>query len=52
MSTTENALSVHLVVAECSQDDLLKKLKHDLHEEFEFVHTIIQLENKNLNDSL
>jgi cobalt-zinc-cadmium efflux system protein len=52
MSTTENALSVHLVVAECSQDDFLKKLKHDLHEEFEIVHTTIQLERKGLDDSL
>lgn len=52
MSTTENALSAHLVVAECSQDDLLKKLKHDLHKEFEIIHTTIQLERKELNDSL
>jgi cobalt-zinc-cadmium efflux system protein len=52
MSTTENALSAHLVVTECSQDDFLKKLKHDLHEKFEIIHTTIQLERKELDDSL
>jgi cobalt-zinc-cadmium efflux system protein len=52
MSTTENALSVHLVVTECNQDDFLKKLKHDSHEEFEILHTTIQLENESLDDRL
>lgn len=52
MSTTENALSVHLVVGECDQDDFLQRLKHDLHEEFEIVHTTIQLERDGLDDSL
>jgi Co/Zn/Cd efflux system component len=33
-------------------DHFLKKLKHDLHEEFEIVHTTIQLERKGLDDSL
>lgn len=52
MSTTENALSVHLVVDECSHDEFLKKLKHDLHEEFDIVHTTVQLEQEELDDSL
>lgn len=52
MSTTENALSVHLVISECSQDDFLKQLKHDLHDEFEIIHTTIQLEDSALDDSL
>ncbi|MTI88989.1 MAG: cation transporter [Balneolaceae bacterium] len=52
MSTTENALSVHLVITECSQDDFLKTLKHDLHDKFEIIHTTVQLERKGLDDSL
>lgn len=51
MSTTENALSVHLVVNPVS-DELLKRLKNELHEKFGIEHTTIQLENTNLNDAL
>ena len=52
MSTTENALSAHLVVATNGSDDLLKKIKHDLHEKFEIIHTTIQFEQSGLNDML
>lgn len=53
MSTTENALSVHLLVSnKHNSDELLTRLKHDLHERFEIVHTTIQLENTALNDAL
>jgi cobalt-zinc-cadmium efflux system protein len=52
MSTTENALSAHLVVAEEAGDELLKILKNDLHEEFKIVHTTIQLEKEGLDDGL
>ena len=53
MSTTENALSVHLVLKEEKADDkFLKKLKEELHERFEIMHTTIQLEQDRLDDSL
>lgn len=51
MSTTENILSVHLV-AETISDDLLKHIKHELHDKFGIIHTTIQLEQSGLNDSL
>ncbi|SHF05184.1 cobalt-zinc-cadmium efflux system protein [Fodinibius roseus] len=51
MSTTENALSVHLVVNPVS-DDLLKRLKRELHEKFGIEHTTVQLENTDLDDAL
>lgn len=51
MSTTENALSVHLVVNPVS-DELLKRLKSELHEKFGIEHTTIQLENTDLDDEL
>lgn len=51
MSTTENALSVHLV-ADSRSDDLLKRIKHDLYEQFGIIHTTIQLEQSELDDSL
>ncbi|SMO47407.1 cation diffusion facilitator family transporter [Fodinibius sediminis] len=52
MSTTENVLSVHLVVAEEASDDLLKRIKHELHDKFGITHTTIQLEQSRLDDSL
>lgn len=51
MSTTENALSVHLVVNPVS-DELLKRIKSKLHEKFGIKHTTIQLENTDLDDAL
>ncbi|MCW9706681.1 cation diffusion facilitator family transporter [Fodinibius salsisoli] len=51
MSTTENALSVHLVT-DAASDELLKKLKHALHEEFGIEHSTLQLEQADLDDSL
>ena len=52
MSTTENALSVHLVTQDTPSDKLLTDLKHSLHEEFGIEHTTIQLENTELDDAL
>lgn len=53
MSTTENALSVHLLVTDkYNTDQLLTKLKRGLKDRFNIVHTTIQLENTELNDSL
>ncbi len=52
MSTTENALSVHLVTQDTPSDKLLTDLKHSLHEKFGIEHTTIQLENTELDDAL
>jgi cobalt-zinc-cadmium efflux system protein len=53
MSTTENALSVHLVIHEdTNQDLLLKQIKHKLKESFDIHHSTIQIELNKINDSL
>ena len=53
MSTTENALSVHLVTGKTTSPDAsLQQLKEDLHNEFGISHTTIQLEQSNLEDQL
>ena len=44
MSTTEAALTVHLVVPEENTDALLAKVQHELHHHFEIRHTTIQIE--------
>ncbi|MFZ1430869.1 MAG: cation diffusion facilitator family transporter [Geminicoccaceae bacterium] len=45
MSTTETALTVHLVrPAEAMDDGLLARLRHDLHHQFGIAHTTIQVE--------
>ena len=45
MSTTETALTVHLVRPQAALDDgLLARLRHELHERFEIQHATIQIE--------
>ena len=45
MSTTEVALTVHLVKPDASIDDgWLESIRHELHERFEIEHTTVQLE--------
>ena len=44
MSTTETALSVHLVVPEGHKDQFLYDIREKLHEKFEITHTTIQIE--------
>jgi cobalt-zinc-cadmium efflux system protein len=44
MSTTESAMTVHLVVPEGGSDSFLSKIKHHLHHHFNIVHTTIQIE--------
>ena len=46
MSTTENALTVHLVVPSGSNNNkLIESINHELHEKFNIGHTTIQIEN-------
>jgi cobalt-zinc-cadmium efflux system protein len=45
MSTTETALTAHLVKADAQIDDeLLCQIERELHERFEIVHATIQFE--------
>src|SRR5262249_55574788 len=47
MSTTETALTAHLVKAERDDDDnFLSRVADELHHQFEIGHTTIQVENK------
>jgi cobalt-zinc-cadmium efflux system protein len=51
MSTTETALTAHIVTEEESQNDaLLKILNKGLHDKFGIEHTTIQLENNLIDD--
>lgn len=52
MSTTENALSVHIILNCDSSDDFLKELKEELKEHFKIHHSTIQIEVSDLKDSL
>ena len=46
MSTTENALSAHIVIPNISdQDKILAELGEELHEQFEILHTTFQIES-------
>ncbi|MGY2894822.1 cation diffusion facilitator family transporter [Deinococcus sp. UYEF24] len=44
MSTTETALTVHLVVPEGLPDEGLQQLRHELHEQFGVEHATVQIE--------
>ncbi len=45
MSTTESALTVHLIMPQPPADDkFIAQVKHELHEDFEIGHTTIQIE--------
>lgn len=49
MSTTEVALTVHLVMPQPPADDkFLHEVNHELHEHFEIGHTTIQIEHGDL----
>lgn len=52
MSTTETALTAHIVTEEQSKNDqLLKTLNKGLHDKFRIAHTTIQLENNLIDDN-
>ncbi|MBN1300135.1 MAG: cation transporter [Melioribacteraceae bacterium] len=52
ISTTENALTVHLLVAEYQRDDkLLKKVCADLYDKFNIHHPTIQIERETVSES-
>ena len=44
MSTTETALTVHLVVPEGLADEGLQRLRHELHQQFGVEHATVQIE--------
>ncbi len=44
MSTTEAAMTVHLVMPDGGSVAFLSKVKHDLHHNFNIIHTTIQIE--------
>ena len=46
MSTTETALTAHLIMPGGQDDEFLYQLREELHEKFEISHTTIQVENK------
>ena len=46
MSTTEVALSVHLIVEDTIPNDFLSHLQQQLHDDFEIEHSTIQIERK------
>lgn len=52
MSTTENVLSVHIVLKTDKSDQFLQKIKEELREKFNIHHSTIQVEVSDLNDSL
>ena len=50
LSTTEAALTVHLVLVDCQQsNELLHEINHELHERFGIGHATIQFESANEN---
>lgn len=46
LSTTEVALSVHLIVADSLNNDFLSKIQHHLHDRFRIKHATIQVERQ------
>lgn len=52
MSTTENVLSVHIVLKTGKPDEFLKEIKKELKEKFNIHHSTIQVEVSDLDDSL
>ncbi len=51
MSTTQVALTAHLVMPDGSDDNFIFKLQNELKKEFSIEHTTFQIENKNLQQS-
>lgn len=52
MSTTENVLSVHIVLKSGKTDEFLKEIKEKLRDHFNIHHSTIQVEVSDLKDSL
>lgn len=52
MSTTENVLSVHIVLKTDKTDQFLQEIKEELRERFNIHHSTIQVEVSDLKDSL
>lgn len=52
MSTTENVLSVHIILNTTQTDQFLKEIKEELQEHFNIHHSTIQVEVSDLKDSL
>jgi cobalt-zinc-cadmium efflux system protein len=52
MSTTENVLSVHIILKTDTSDQFLREIKAELREQFNIHHSTIQVEVSDLNDSL
>lgn len=52
MSTTENVLSVHIVLKSGKTDEFLKEIKEKLRDHFNIHHSTIQVEVADLKDSL
>ncbi len=50
MSTTQVALTTHLVMPDGNNDDFIKELNKDLQREFNIVHTTFQVETQNLEN--
>lgn len=46
MSTTETALTAHLVVPKGQNDEFLYNVRQELHDKFEITHTTLQIENE------
>jgi cobalt-zinc-cadmium efflux system protein len=51
MSTTQAALTAHLVMPDGSDDQFISTLQTELKEKFSIEHTTFQIENKNLQQS-
>ncbi len=50
LSTTENALSAHVIAVDNCTDKLLVEIQNGLRKKFGIVHTTIQIEKKDQND--
>ena len=46
MSTTETALSTHLVVPDGHEDQFIYDIREQLHDKFEITHTTLQIEKE------
>lgn len=51
MSTTQNALTAHLVMPNGNDDDFITLLQNELKKKFNIVHTTFQIENRNLQQN-
>lgn len=48
LGTTDIAMTVHLeITANCNADDLLHRISHDLHDDYDIEHCTVQLESGN-----